>query len=573
MKGFQKAFYLSVILLVLTIGVSGQTIEDDYPVVQLMNEYSADLGSVNRFYHIDGSPERNKRLEKLSNSYLLRLESIDFKKLSISEQVDYILTRNKIHRHLKNYEQEAANYTKIEKWISFADTIYAIEKKRRRGTRFDAKMLAEQLDVLQKEVVQCTKKLANSGQLFTSPEIRFSKLVINGQLEALNSVYSFYAGYDPNFSWWVKKPYEKIEAKLHDLIGQFEASIDSARKPEDDGSGIIGHPIGRKALIEQLESEFIPYTPEELVKIAEKEFAWCDAEMLKVSKEMGFGKDWKKALEKVKNTYVEEGTQPETMLQLYNESVTFLKQKDLITIPPIAEETWRMTMISPERQRFSPFFLGGEVLQIAYPTDAMDHDQKMMSMRGNNPHFSRAVIHHELIAGHHLQQFMNHRYQTHRNYHTPFWTEGWALYWELTLWEQGFPQSPEDKVGMLFWRMHRCARIMFSLNYHMGEWTPQQCIDYLVERVGHERANAESEVRRSFEGQYGPLYQIAYMTGGMQFYQLQKELVDSGKMTYKEFHDAVMRQNNMPVELLRAILTEGDLNPNYKSVWRFYDYK
>ena len=50
----------------------------------------------------------------------------------------------------------------------------------------------------------------------------------------------------------------------------------------------------------------------------------------------------------------------------------FLKDNDLITIPPIAEETWRMIMISPERQLISPFFLGGEVLQIAYPTDEME---------------------------------------------------------------------------------------------------------------------------------------------------------------------------------------------------------
>jgi hypothetical protein len=94
----------------------------------------------------------------------------------------------------------------------------------------------------------------------------------------------------------------------------------------------------------------------------------------------------------------------------------FLKKNDLLTIPPIAEETWRMRMMPPRQQLISPFFLGGEVLQIAYPTDAMDHEAKLMSMRGNNPHFSRATVHHELIAGHHLQGFMNNRYKTYRHY-------------------------------------------------------------------------------------------------------------------------------------------------------------
>ena len=73
----------------------------------------------------------------------------------------------------------------------------------------------------------------------------------------------------------------------------------------------------------QLKYEMIPYTPEELIDIANKEFAWCDAEMLKASREMGFGDDWKAALEKVKNTYVPAGEQPAAMLKLYNESVIF----------------------------------------------------------------------------------------------------------------------------------------------------------------------------------------------------------------------------------------------------------
>jgi uncharacterized protein (DUF885 family) len=165
---------------------------------------------------------------------------------------------------------------------------------------------------------------------------------------------------------------------------------------------------------------------------------------------------------------------------------------------------------------------------------------------------------------------MQEHYHTYRNFNTPFWTEGWALYWELTLWDQGFPQSPEDRIGMLFWRMHRCARIIFSLNYHMGKWTPQQCIDFLVDRVGHERANAEGEVRRSFTGGYSPLYQVAYMIGGLQFYALRKELVEGGKMTLKQFHDAVLQQNALPVEMIRALFTSEPLQKNFTTSWRFY---
>ena len=70
---------------------------------------------------------------------------------------------------------------------------------------------------------------------------------------------------------------------------------------------------------------------------------------------------------------------------------------------------------------------------------------------------------------------------------------------------------------MLFWRMHRASRIVFSLGFHLGRMTPEQCVELLVERGGHEVANAEAEVRRSFNGSYPPLYQLAYMMGGLQF--------------------------------------------------------
>ena len=99
----------------------------------------------------------------------------------------------------------------------------------------------------------------------------------------------------------------------------------------------------------------------------------------------------------------------------------------------------------------------------------MAHDDKLMSMRGNNIHFSRATVHHELIPGHHLQGFMTDRYNPHRApVRHAVLGEGWALYWEMLLWDHGFPRTPEDRVGMLFWRMHRAARIIFSLSFHLG---------------------------------------------------------------------------------------------------------
>ncbi len=202
----------------------------------------------------------------------------------------------------------------------------------------------------------------------------------------------------------------------------------------------------------------------------------------------------------------------------------------------------------------------------------MDHADKLDSLRANNRHFCRATVHHELIPGHHLQGWYNARYNPHRRlFNTPFWMEGWALWWEFHLWDLGFPQTPKNNAGMLFWRTHRCARIIFSLNFHLGKWTPQQCIDFLVDRVGHERASATGEVRRSFNGDYSPLYQVGYMMGALQIRAMHTELVTKGKMTDRQFHDGIMEGGSMPIEMVRAHLEQTKLPKEFVPTWRFAD--
>ena len=142
--------------------------------------------------------------------------------------------------------------------------------------------------------------------------------------------------------------------------------------------------------------------------------------------------------------------------------------------------------------------------------------------------------------------------------------------WEMLFCDLNFAKTPEDKVGMLFWRMQGEARIIFSLSFHLGQMTPEECIDYLVKRVGHELDNATAEVRRSFNGTYSPLYQAAYMLGGLQYRALHQELVESGKMTNRVFHDAILKENRIPIEMVRASLTQQKLTRDFKSNWRFY---
>nr|WP_287494711.1 hypothetical protein [Candidatus Brachybacter algidus] len=59
--------------------------------------------------------------------------------------------------------------------------------------------------------------------------------------------------------------------------------------------------------------------------------------LLKASAEMGFGNDWKAAQEKVKQSAVPPGRQAAEMVEIYKQSIEFIKNKDLITLPDLAE--------------------------------------------------------------------------------------------------------------------------------------------------------------------------------------------------------------------------------------------
>jgi hypothetical protein len=102
--------------------------------------------------------------------------------------------------------------------------------------------------------------------------------------------------------------------------------------------------------------------------------------------------------------------------------------------------------------------------------------------------------------------------------------------------------------------------------------TAPEAVSFLINEIGHEPENAAAEVRRSFEtDEYGPLYQCAYEVGAMQFRALHAELVDSGKMTNRQFHDAVMRLGPIPVEMVRASLLGARLPKDFTTTWKFFE--
>ncbi|MBC7842945.1 MAG: DUF885 domain-containing protein [Gemmatimonadaceae bacterium] len=585
---------LSVPALATLTATRGSELSD---VVQ---RFAADQQSLGRRYDAYDSPEQRARMRGFHGAWRTRLRALDFDKLSQEGRIDYVLLDNHLRYQLDLADRQDTQRVEVSSLLPFSDALLALHDARRVLATIDPQATAKRVAAIARQIDSLRAQLEAPARSDSTKRAagasKVARTVANRAADQLDQLrgtvgtwYRFHAGYDPMFTWWMENPNQKLTeamTKYAAAIRERLVGIPRAAQPvatrggvtpaSDAGAAntgpIIGDPIGAGGLAVDLRHEMIPYTAEELIAIAEREYAFSLSEMKKAARQMGFGDDWKAAMEKVKDSYVPPGKQPEMIRELARQAESFFDQHDWVTIPPLAKEDWRMEMMSPERQRMSPFFLGGELILVSYPTEEMTDEEKLMSMRGNNPHFSHATVFHELNPGHHLQGFMAARYNAHRRvFATPFWNEGNSLYWEMFLYDHDFHVTPEDRIGALFWRMHRSARIIFSLNFHLGKMTPEQAIQFLVDTVNFERANAEGEVRRSFAGQYSPLYQAAYMLGGLQMRAMYKALVSSGKMTERAFHDAVLQGGPMPMSMVRARLATIPLTRDGPAPWRFAD--
>lgn len=541
----------------------------------VVGEFASDAQAVERAFDVPWSDQALAREEALLNAWRTRLEQTDFDALEPGARIDWLLLANHLTAEKSRLALDRARLDELAEVLPFRGELHQLETGRWKNEAVDPQAAASVLDAADQSLQEVRRRLEKGRDtkdeknpatpLVLSPVVAVrAAAVVEALRQSLKEWFSFYDGFVPEFSWWVRQPFQALDTRLEAHVKYLRAELAGLKGDLDDP--LIGDPVGAEALARQIASELLPATAEALIEVGEKEFAWCEAEMRKVAAELGCGEDVKAALAKMRALHVTPGGQATVVAEAAERAITFLKERSLLTIPPLCEETWRLEMLSPEAQRTLPYAgYSAPNMMVAYAHDAMGHEDKLMSMRGNNRPSLHIVTPHEVIPGHHLQAFMARRHQPHRQiFSTPFLVEGWALYWEMRLWDLGYGTTPEERAGMLFWRLHRCARIIVSLKFHLGRMTPPEMIDFLTSRVGHEKAAATSEVRRYINGSYGPLYQAAYMIGGLQLRSLHGETVGAGRMTEQQFHDAVLVQGPIPIALIRAALLGEPLSRDWQ---------
>jgi len=166
-----------------------------------------------------------------------------------------------------------------------------------------------------------------------------------------------------------------------------------------------------------------------------------------------------------------------------------------------------------------------------------------------------ALTVHEAVPGHHHQIALQQelplpQWRRDGTFFTAF-VEGWGLYSERLGIEMGLYDTPAKDMGRLSYEMWRATRLVVDTGLHAKGWSKAQAIAFMTDNTALSAANIEAEVNRYIAD---PGQALAYKLGELKIRELraraEKEL--GAKFDLRRFHDAVLGQGAVPLDMLEA---------------------
>src|ERR1041385_5060668 len=304
MRSRSRVLVVAVLLCCFSLHIPAQTKEHISEMRSAIERYTVDRGSLTRSYPVAVSPVRRERFRRFYNEWLASLQSLNFDSMSEDGKIDYLLFKNHLEYQLRQLDIQAQQLSEIEPLVPFSDKIIALEEARRRMEPIDSAKVAATLNDLRKQVDERRRSIERGTDVKKNIANR-AAVAINSLRGNLRNWYTFYNGYDPLFTWWNEEPYKALDQAMNNyatfitekIVGIRTEGVNQTpagpnRGPGGGGGGgqgggqnfqrptsaragdssdIVGDPIGREALLSELRSEMIPYTPEEIIAIGEKE--------------------------------------------------------------------------------------------------------------------------------------------------------------------------------------------------------------------------------------------------------------------------------------------------------------
>ena len=322
------------------------------------------------------------------------------------------------------------------------------------------------------------------------------------------------------------------------------------------------------ALLRQAEG--LPYGARELRERGQAAYDEIAADMRRRATEMRGDDDWRALLESLS---ADRPASPEEMLALYREATdaarAFCAERELVTLPEgercrvVPSAPFTRAMVAVAHYAVPPPFATGHHpghFFVPFPPDGATDEQVAARLATNNRHGLWSITVHEAYPGHHWHFAWlaslsgNGGARPLRSvFGSTYFVEGWGLYTEDLLREQGFFRTPEQELCQRDFRLFRAARIVVDTSLHIGEMTIDEAVEFMSTKASLSRDTARAEVLRYCAW---PTQASSYLTGALEIDRLRQRWLDEARGSLRDFHDRAAGSGRLPISLVeRALFT------------------
>jgi uncharacterized protein (DUF885 family) len=200
---------------------------------------------------------------------------------------------------------------------------------------------------------------------------------------------------------------------------------------------------------------------------------------------------------------------------------------------------------------------------VPYTPDGTPPEEIEKRLETNSFSTIPTVAVHEAYPGHHwhLTWMQERARPIRRVLRTPYFTEGWALYAEGLMREQGFFADPRHELCHLDARIFRAARIVVDTSLHMGEMTVDEAIDHMQQSASLSEPTARAEVGRYCAW---PTQASSYLTGALEIERIRARYLEEGPADgdLRSFNNTIAGSGGLPIALAeRAVMGQGPSGP------------
>ena len=236
----------------------------------------------------------------------------------------------------------------------------------------------------------------------------------------------------------------------------------------------------------------------------------------------------------------------------------YIAEHDLATLPAgdvleVVPTPVHMRNMLPLAAYFDPAAFDRPVRGTYVVTPSVDGDPGAMLEHSWSSIVNTSV--HEAYPGHHLQlsAALATATPSRLTIEAPEFVEGWGMYCEQMMLDEGFEDSPERRVIVATDAIWRAARIILDIRLHRGEISVEDAIVFLVEHTGFERPVARAEVHRYTTA---PGYNLSYLLGKVLLQRLRADEQErlGEAFSLKGFHDALLYSGSLPISFHRRLL-------------------